>query len=140
MTRIENEVGAERSPTSSEIGEEKLANGLVWLTEKAMSIFPFDQGYALGGPCGYGFTYENDTFSMHRYCWCDREDCPWCGEQNAPNFLHKPSGYSVWWYKWIGRGMTMKGECDDLRAALMECRQSMQADKEAGRELKENEW
>lgn len=26
----------------------------------------------------YGTKYENDTFSMMPYCWCDEEDCPWC--------------------------------------------------------------
>ena len=26
----------------------------------------------------YGVNYENDVFMMHRYCWCDGSDCPWC--------------------------------------------------------------
>lgn len=26
----------------------------------------------------YGVNYENDVFMMHRFCWCDEEDCPWC--------------------------------------------------------------
>jgi hypothetical protein len=26
----------------------------------------------------YGITYENDLFMMHRFCWCDQSDCPWC--------------------------------------------------------------
>lgn len=26
----------------------------------------------------YGTKYENDTFSMARYCWCDEDNCPWC--------------------------------------------------------------
>lgn len=29
----------------------------------------------------YGTTYENDTFMMHRYCWCEADDCLWCGGQ-----------------------------------------------------------
>ena len=39
--------------------------------------------------------------------------CDWCrGErENAPNFLHKPSGSKVSWYKWIGRSMEV-----DLKA------------------------
>lgn len=143
---------------------------------------------ALGGTYGYGVAFENDVFMMHPYCWCEREDCPWCagcecpasahhylvdGQEvtraqwmdffclhvygvtngqyeampfrqqrllrpenfdrlvdeanarrtqvhdpvcrvcrgefgNAPNFLHKPSGSRVNWYKWIGRSMETK--------------------------------
>jgi len=57
----------------------------------------------------YGTDYENDTFMMHRYCWCEREECPWCFG-SAPNFLHKPSGFKVKWYKYIGRGMETEGK------------------------------
>lgn len=37
-----------------------------------------------------------------------------------PNFLHKPTGFAVRWYKWIGRDNEVEGECD-LRAVLDEC-------------------
>jgi hypothetical protein len=137
-----------------------------------------DGSGGLGGDYGYGVDFENDTFMLHRFCWCEQDDCPWCagcecpseafhyfvdGEEvtcdrwmgffdemtggwkpwrerrsaeeqrrweraakeanqrrstrhdpicrvcrgefgNAPNFLHKPSGSTVRWYKWIGRG------------------------------------
>jgi hypothetical protein len=56
----------------------------------------------------YGTDFENETFMMHRFCWCDKDDCPWCGgeaEQDAPNFWYKPTDFKVWWYKYIGRGM-----------------------------------
>lgn len=29
--------------------------------------------------------------------------------QSAPNFWHKPSGFKVWWYKYIGRDVEMYG-------------------------------
>lgn len=57
----------------------------------------------LGGEFGYGARYENEVFLMHPYCWCDDDSCDWCGEKRAPNFVHKQSGFSVHWYKWIGR-------------------------------------
>lgn len=38
---------------------------------------------ALGGVYGYGCDYENDVFLMHRYCWCEERDCPWCGSCNG---------------------------------------------------------
>lgn len=33
---------------------------------------------ALGGEFGYGAHFENDVFLMRPYCWCERDDCPWC--------------------------------------------------------------
>jgi len=83
----------------------------------------------------YGMDYEDDIFMMHHFCWCERDECPWCagctcedegkewgncdfckgegifkekgGEpgRGAPNFWHKPTGFKVWWYKYIGRDM-----------------------------------
>lgn len=84
-----------------------------------------ERGGLLGGEWGYGANFENETFMIHRYCWCEEETCPWCagdagpfgshgmhayydtGNTTAPNFLHKASGSKVWWYKYIGRGMEM---------------------------------
>jgi len=49
--------------------------------------------------------FDNKVFTMRTYCWCDgaiegHEDaCP-------PNFIYKPSGFTVTWYKHAGRGIT----------------------------------
>ena len=54
--------------------------------------------------------YVNDVFEMRSYCWCDatwEEDpehphahgCP-------PNFLYKPTGMIITWYKHANRGAT----------------------------------
>lgn len=32
----------------------------------------------------YGTNFENDVFMMHRYCWCEEEDCPWCEGCTCP--------------------------------------------------------
>jgi len=69
----------------------------------------------------YGTNFENDKFMMHRFCWCEKDDCPWCGgeiipelmksfgfekeHETAPNFWYKPLDLKVWWYKYIGRGV-----------------------------------
>lgn len=56
----------------------------------------------------YGTDFENDTFMMHRFCWCDDDDCQWCmGDE--PNFRYKPSGFEVIWYKFIGRDVKTEG-------------------------------
>lgn len=60
-----------------------------------------------GGPYGYGEDYENDVFMMHVNCWCGK--CKWC-RGGRPNFLYKPSGTSIVWYKWIGRDQEQTGE------------------------------
>lgn len=176
----------------------------------------------LGGRYGYGELFENDTFMLHPYCWCEKDDCPWCagcqaeiphdphvgcyqnrldllkrkfgekqeGEEywhvsydhkeyaasrraickelgldpsfgcevhctcgsdkrweeryaacdcdwhkgrkqfrfgaavRAPNFLHKPSGSKVWWYKYIGRDMKT-GVHGDWKKISQECFDSL---------------
>lgn len=30
-------------------------------------------------PEKYGIDLNTSVFSMHTYCWCEKEDCPWCG-------------------------------------------------------------
>lgn len=99
-----------------------VSDWLVALTKRITEVTGEETGYGLGGRYGYGENFENDVFMMHRYCWCERSDCEWCRCCNctadeecgagcasnlpaAPNFLHKASGASVRWYKYIGRGM-----------------------------------
>ncbi len=69
------------------------------------------KSFGLGGEYGYGSNYENDVFMIHRFCWCDKMGCPWC-DGDAPNFLHKASGLSIKWYKWIGRSMEYSRKID----------------------------
>lgn len=70
-----------------------------------------EQGGALGGEFGYGADFENDTFRLNRFCWCERPDCQFClscecGEDAARYFLadgneveepafYKAGGYST---------------------------------------------
>ena len=113
-----------------EIVLDEVASDLVKLTRTldAKKLADGSAGGALGGEYGYGANFENETFMIHRYCWCEKEDCPWCGgdaspfaqaryfggdpTQRAPNFWHKKSDFKVWWYKYIGRGMEYSGEVD----------------------------
>lgn len=43
-----------------------------------------------------------------------------------PNFLHKPSGTAVWWYKYLGRGMEMDVR-GDWETVIAECRASVKS-------------
>lgn len=64
---------------------DSLANGLIDLTE-AIAERDADaiaRGL-LGGPFGYGGYWDDDLFMMHPYCWCEREDCPWCAGCDCP--------------------------------------------------------
>lgn len=67
----------------------------------------------------YGTDFENDTFMMHRYCWCEKEGCSWC-DGESPNFLYKKTGFSVAWYKYIGRGMDIPDSVSAGDIAIME--------------------
>lgn len=87
-------------------------------------------GGFLGGDYGYGTDYDSDVFMMHHYCWCDQDDCPWCGwemeHEQAPNFHHKSTGFKVWWYKYIGRGMRIENPQNaDFVKILAECMDSI---------------
>lgn len=53
--------------------------------------------------CGYGVHFSNDVFEMHPYCWCEKDECPQCGTGEQFNFLYKPTGYGINWYKYILR-------------------------------------
>lgn len=107
------------------------SNELVQLTKfLTKSVFKgkWQGGGLLGGEFGYGVNYENDTFMMHSFCWCDNDDCKWCGEENAPNFLYKPTGAKIWWYKWIGRDQIIEGKLP--RDWLKSCKKSVKIDKD----------
>jgi hypothetical protein len=116
--------------TNSSKGGKKMQGGLVDLTE-AISNLTGESGTKglLGGENGYGVSYENDVFMMHPFCWCEKDDCGWCAgigampkllrdvynvkyaeSERLPNFLYKPTGYKLWWYKYIGRGEESKGK------------------------------
>lgn len=85
-------------------GADGLSKGLYLLSETIIRGLRPENcgGGVLGGEFGYACDYENDTFMIHHYCWCEKDDCRWCSRA-APNFLYKPSGFSITWYKWIGR-------------------------------------
>ncbi len=90
-----------------ECSEDEVSNGLRALTE-VLANSGREAGFGLGGSFGYGVEFDCHEFQMKPFCWCDREACRWCGEENAPDFLHKPTGFAVNWYKYIGRGMEIK--------------------------------
>lgn len=36
----------------------------------------------------YSANVDNEVFMMHRYCWCEDEDCPWCVGCTCPPEAH----------------------------------------------------
>jgi len=79
-------------------------------------------------PEKYGANFDNDIFHMHTECYCGNEDCQYCwdesekGERTA-NFIHKPSGFKVWWYKYISRDTktNMEITVDELKKIEVDC-------------------
>ena len=95
-----------------------LSNGLRELTKAIVERYPDRHRMGIfGGYYGYGARWDSEVFSMHPFCWCDDNECAIC---NSPNFYHKASGFKVDWYKYIGRGMKIEGECD-WPEVLAEC-------------------
>ena len=76
---------------------------------------------AMGDELGYTEEYENDTFKVVPYSWCD--DSP-----NDCHFWHKPSGFKMAWYKYPLRGVACNMEITSHQFLdiLHDCRNSMQ--------------
>lgn len=73
--------------------------------------------------------YDNGGHSQQgaRFERVPEKECANCrrgDERFAPNFLHKPSGTWVRWYKYIGRGMEMDVR-GDWRQIIAECEASL---------------
>lgn len=61
------------------IAENKIELNLCKLTELIVENKLADEpGYGLGGHWSYGTDFENSTFLIHSFCWCEEDDCPWC--------------------------------------------------------------
>ena len=54
--------------------------------------------------------YENDTFCIKPYYWGDENDED---EVDAPNFLYKPTGFEIRWYKYPFRDSYMNQNLTD---------------------------
>jgi hypothetical protein len=68
----------------------------LWMERLGFTISGYHESYE-------GWAFENDTFRMQPYYWgdCDCEDdhleeCP----AMQPNFLFKPTGFRLDWYKY----------------------------------------
>ena len=113
--------------------------GLVTLTEYLVKNKNIEASHGLlGGEYGYGCEYENDTFMMHPFCWCEKDDCLWCTYEEEtddmvepqslqPNFLYKPTDTKIWWYKYIGRSQEQRGKLP--KDWLKKCIDSITKDK-----------
>lgn len=104
------------------VDKSMVASGLVELTKRlAEANAPISHGL-LGGEFGYGADYDSPVFMMHPFCWCEKDECPWCREEDpAPNFLHKTTGFNVRWYKYIYRGMEIDANGADFVDVLADC-------------------
>lgn len=67
--------------------DDDISDGLRDLTKALMDTTVVDSGVGglLGGEYGYGAAYENDTFGLRPYCWCDEDDCVWCACCTCPD-------------------------------------------------------
>ena len=87
-----------------------LTEALRELTVLLSQVTGAELGGGLGGDDGYGDNFENATFLMHRYCWCERNDCPWCAgcwcEDNNwrdPSQATSPKGEQCAWCRGVNQ-------------------------------------
>ncbi len=78
----------------------------------------------------YGTEYENKIFSLHPYCWCEKDDCEYCSG-NKPLFIHKPSGFAMSWYKYWPRGVTVnRYDPEEIERIFVDCIDSVYRDED----------
>lgn len=102
------------APNALSDDADPVSQGLYILSETIIrGIMPAERRGGLGGEFGYGVDFENDIFAMRPYYWgnctCGADET---GTEHAatcalrlPNFIHKATGQTICWYKWIGRDM-----------------------------------
>lgn len=68
-------------PPNAESSSEFVSKALYGLSKKLITnLYPDRRGAGLfGGEFGYGADHESDVFMMHHYCWCEKDECLWCG-------------------------------------------------------------
>ena len=84
--------------TIAPANDDTVSEGLRAITRALEDAGFQPSGGALGGRDGYGAYYENDVFGMHPYCWCERDDCPWCAACSCPE--------DTWTYTLNGQPVT----------------------------------
>lgn len=70
-----------------ECSDDLISNGLRELT-KAIHDKHYKDVHilsGLGGENGYGENFSNNIFLMHRFCWCEEPNCPYCGGCDCPD-------------------------------------------------------
>ena len=89
----------------------------------------------------YGEDYENDTFEMHPYYWgeCTCGDDDKDGAENhspdcllmRPNFVYKPTGYKLEWYKYAMRDAyaNMDLSIKEFTEMVLHCANSVEKEK-----------
>lgn len=88
---------------------------------------PFQEFLELNGFDSYGIRgtnrgYENDTFIIRPYYWGDDEDTA-----ALPNFVYKPTGLEISWYKYPMRDAYSNQDVDveTFKTILNNCAASM---------------
>ena len=66
--------------------------------------------------------FENDVFSIRPYYWGDDDEIA-----NLPNFVYKPTGYSISWYKYPLRDAYASADIteDEFGEMLEKCEESL---------------
>jgi hypothetical protein len=72
-----------------EYGIDIVSQNLRDLTKKLQELGYDTSGGILGGEYGYGAYFENNIFTMHPYCWCEKETCEWCMGCSCPEEAHE---------------------------------------------------
>ena len=93
--------------------------------QDAFIEFLFANGFDSYGYRDKNDIYENDVFIVRPYYWGDEE-----GRNNLPNFVYKPTGLEINWYKYPMRGAysNMDVSIENFKKLLAHCATSMRGE------------
>lgn len=91
--------------------------------EEIFIQFLEDNGFDSYGHSDKGHVFENDTFIIRPYYWGDDEE-----EAEKPNFVYKPTGLEIQWYKYPMRDAYSNQNISikTFKDILTECANSME--------------
>lgn len=83
--------------------EKQICEYLRLLTRTLIKDTEEENAFGLGGQYNYGANFENDVFLFHKFCWCEKPDCPWCAGCTCPESVdhYFIEGKEVLFDEWI---------------------------------------
>lgn len=125
--------------------EDALSIGLRLLTQQLIAQGHGQPQSGFGGEYGYGVDFENEMFLLHPFCWCEEDDCLWCGGSGCQvEIPHRPHSEACYQSR-LGVLKEKYGHNATYDRGVLELCRELGCDYDYGREVhctcgSDNEW